>query len=367
MAAMDFSPTDAQRDIGELARKLFAAQCTPAVLKAVEATPERFHKKLWHDLAGAGLLGAALPEEFGGSGHGLLELCTLLQEAGAAVAPIPLWSTLVVASTIAQFGSEAQKKRLLSGVIAGETILTAALAEPGEPDPSKVRTAVRAGLLSGSKEHVPWLNLAQRVLVPAQLESGEIGLFLVDARAAGVTSTGYVTTTGETQHRLTFENVRVESEDVVAAPLAWLLQRALVGLCALELGIVERALQMTAAYTAQRQQFDRPIATFQAVSQRAADAYIDVETVKLATWNAAWRLAHDLPATREIAIAKYWAAEAGHRVVYAAQHLHGGLGFDLDYPLYRYYLQSRQIELTLGGATLHAARLGAELAREEAT
>jgi alkylation response protein AidB-like acyl-CoA dehydrogenase len=123
---------------------------------------------------------------------------------------------------------------------------------------------------------------------------------------------------------------------------------------------------MTAEYTTQRQQFDRPIATFQAVSQRAADAYIDVETVRLATWAAAWRLANDVPAAREAVIAKYWAAEAGHRVVYAAQHLHGGIGFDVDYPLHRYYLWSRQIELTLGGASQQIARLGAELAKEDA-
>jgi alkylation response protein AidB-like acyl-CoA dehydrogenase len=372
---MDFAPTDNQRDIGELARKLFAAQCTPAVLKAVEATPERFHKKLWADLAAAGLLGAALPEDFGGSGNGLLELCTLLQEAGAAVAPIPLWATLVTgAAPIAQFGTEAQKKRFLPGVVAGTTILTAALTEPGETDPTKLHTTAKSGggawLLSGQKVFVPWLALAERVLVPAKLESGDTGLFLVDPKAAGVTRLAYVTTTGETQHTITLENVRVENDDVLAGDkgrtaLDWILQRALVGLCAFELGVAERALAMTAADTTQRQQFDRPIATFQAVSQRAADAYVDVETVKLATWNAAWRLEHGEPAAREVAIAKYWAAEAGHRVVYAAQHLHGGMGFDLDYPLYRYYLASRQIELTLGGATVQLARLGADLAHEE--
>jgi alkylation response protein AidB-like acyl-CoA dehydrogenase len=225
-------------------------------------------------------------------------------------------------------------------------------------------------LLSGQKVFVPWLALAERVLVPAKLESGDTGLFLVDPKAAGVTRLAYVTTTGETQHTITLENVRVENDDVLAGDkgrtaLDWILQRALVGLCAFELGVAERALAMTAAYTTQRQQFDRPIATFQAVSQRAADAYVDVETVKLATWNAAWRLEHGEPAAREVAIAKYWAAEAGHRVVYAAQHLHGGMGFDLDYPLYRYYLASRQIELTLGGATVQLARLGADLAHEE--
>jgi alkylation response protein AidB-like acyl-CoA dehydrogenase len=119
---------------------------------------------------------------------------------------------------------------------------------------------------------------------------------------------------------------------------------------------------MTAAYAATRQQFDRPIATFQAVSQRAADAYIDVESIRVTTWQAAWRLSSGLPAAEAVSIAKYFAAEAGHRVVYAAQHLHAGMGFDLEYPLHRYYLWSKQIELTLGCASQHLALLGQLLA-----
>lgn len=119
---------------------------------------------------------------------------------------------------------------------------------------------------------------------------------------------------------------------------------------------------MTASYTTTRHQFERPIATFQAVSQRAADAYVDVEAIRVTTWQAAWRLEQDLPAAEAVSTAKLFAAEAGHRVVYAAQHLHGGMGFDVEYPLYRHYLRSKQIELTLGSASVHLARLGQALA-----
>ena len=97
---------------------------------------------------------------------------------------------------------------------------------------------------------------------------------------------------------------------------------------------------------------------FQAVGHRAADAYIDTEAVRLAAWQAAWRLAEGLPAAREVAIAKYWASEGGNRVVHAAQHLHGGVGVDREYPLHRYFLMARQLELTLGGATEQLLRLG---------
>ena len=134
------------------------------------------------------------------------------------------------------------------------------------------------------------------------------------------------------------------------AIVEWLVDRALLGLCALALGVVDRALRITAQYTTQRKQFDRPIASFQAVQQRAADAWIDVESIRLTTWQAAWRLDAGLPASEEIRVAKFWASDAGHRIVYTAQHLHGGIGADVDYPIHRYYLWSKTIELTLGSA-----------------
>ena len=90
------------------------------------------------------------------------------------------------------------------------------------------------------------------------------------------------------------------------------------------------------------------------MGQRAADAYIDTEAVRLTAWQAAWRLSEGRPATEEVAVAKFWAAEGGQRVAHAAQHLHGGIGVDLDYPLHRYFLWAKQLELTLGGATAPA-------------
>jgi alkylation response protein AidB-like acyl-CoA dehydrogenase len=168
---------------------------------------------------------------------------------------------------------------------------------------------------------------------------------------------------------MTLAGARVEQASLLGDPehgaelLEWTCQRAIAGLCALQVGIAERALRMTAEYTSTRKQFDRPIGSFQAVHQRAGDAYVDVEAMRLTTWQAAFRLARGLPAQSEVAVAKYWAAEGGSRVTYAAQHLHGGIGMDLDYPLHRYYLWARQLELTLGSASVHLERLGNELAR----
>jgi hypothetical protein len=373
---MDFSFTEAQRAVADLARKIFTERVTKEALEAAEADPDGIDRRLWTDLAAAGLLGTALPESEGGSGHGFLELCALLAEAGAAVAPVPLWPTLVLgALPVAALGTAAQRARWLPGVGSGEVILTAALAEAGSTDPARPETtATPAGAgftLTGTKICVPAAHLAARVLVPARAADGAVGVFLLDPRGAGVALERAVATTGEPQFHLTMTGAPVAAADVLAAPAAggaavtWMAERGTVGLCALELGVAERALRLTAAYTTTRRQFDRPIATFQAVAQRAADAYIDVESIRLTLWKAAFRLAQGLPAAESVAIAKIRAAEAGHRVVYAAQHLHGGIGFDRDYPLHRHYLWSKQIELTLGSASIHLARLGAALAGGE--
>jgi alkylation response protein AidB-like acyl-CoA dehydrogenase len=146
------------------------------------------------------------------------------------------------------------------------------------------------------------------------------------------------------------------------AVIEWLLARGTVGLCAAQLGVAERALELTAEYARTRVQFDRPIGSFQAVAQRLADAYIDVEAIRLTLWQAAWRLSAGLPCDTEVATAKFWAADGGHRVAHTAVHIHGGVGIDLDHPLHRYFVAAKRNEFTLGGATAQLRRIGAVLA-----
>jgi alkylation response protein AidB-like acyl-CoA dehydrogenase len=369
---MDFSFTEAQSAVADLARKIFAERVTHASLKALESAGERFDPKLWGELASTGLLGTSLPEGAGGSGHGVLELCALLAEAGAAIAPVPLWSTLVPALAIGRYGSPELTGWLLPRVVAGEAQLALALEEDGAVDPLEVgaRAEAAAGgfTLRGVKINVPDAHRAERVLVSARSDAG-VGLFAVDPSGPGITLTRGRATTGEPVFALALDGARVAATDVLAAPgaageaaLVFTLERALVGLAALELGVAERALRLTATYTSSRQQFERPIAMFQAVSQRAADAYIDVECIRLATYHAAFLLDAGEGALAAARTAKLWAGEAGHRVVYAAQHLHGGMGFDLDYPVHRHYVLSRHLGLTLGSSMHHVTALGARLA-----
>ncbi|HYY06443.1 MAG TPA: acyl-CoA dehydrogenase family protein [Candidatus Limnocylindria bacterium] len=364
---MDFALSPEQEALRELARRILADHATHERLKLVEAGADWFDRAAWEALAGARLLGTAIPEESGGSGLGFLELCLLLEEMGRAVAPVPAWPTLVLgALPLARFGTRAQRAAFLPGVASGEVVLTAALVEPEAEDPLHPTTAARRDgtrwRLDGAKTCVPAAHLAARVLVPARTAAGAAALFLVDPRGAGVRVERQTATNREPLGHLTLAAADGEELPGGAAALAWLVEHATVGLCALQVGVTDRALRMTAEYTTGREQFGRPIASFQAVQQRAADAYIDAEAIRLTTWQAAWRLAADRPASTEVAIAKFWASEAAHRVVYAAQHLHGGIGVDVDYPLHRYYLWSKQIELTLGSGTRQLARLGAQLA-----
>ena len=369
---MDLGFTEDQEALRDLAARILAAHTTTDRLKQAEADPDRFDRTLWAELARANLLGVGIAEEHGGIGGGLVEICLLLEQAGAAVAPVPIWPTLVLgARTIARHGSERLRNDLLPRVSSGDVVLTAALAEPGAGDPTRPATTATwegdAWRLEGAKTALPAAHLAERILVPAR-SNGGIGLFLLDPRAGGVTLERRLSTSGEILSLLTLDGPAVPEDDVLIDPgeesdaLALLRDEALTGICALQVGIAERALRMTASYLSEREQFGRPLAKFQAVQQRAADAYIDVEAMRWTMWQAAWMLDEGLPAGDEVAIAKYWAAEGGHRVLAAAQHLHGGVGVDMEYPLHRYTLGAKHLELMLGGASPHLARLGSAMA-----
>jgi alkylation response protein AidB-like acyl-CoA dehydrogenase len=369
---MDFSFSEEQQEIQGLAAQILGDKVTHERLKEIEASPDWFDRDLWAELVKAGLVGIALPEDVGGGGFGILEAGLILEEIGRTVAPVPFLPTVVLgAMPIAEFGSDEQRKRLLPGVTEGDTILTAALAEELNLDPAApTTTATDKGgnwTVTGSKTLVPAAHLAASILVPASTGDGAVGVFLVDPKGAGVELERLITTSGEPQFNVTFTDATAEplgNPSDGKAIVDWIVERATAALCSVQLGVCEQALKMTAEYTSTREQFERPLAAFQAVAQRAADAYIDTEGVRLTAWQAVWRLAEGLPAANELAVAKFWASEGGQRVVHAAQHLHGGIGVDVDYPLHRYFLWAKQCELTLGSATPQLVKLGKALADE---
>jgi alkylation response protein AidB-like acyl-CoA dehydrogenase len=365
---VDFSLTEEQQELSDLARRILSDRMTMTRLKERDNSEDWYDAETWRELAKANLLGIAIPEAHGGLGLGLLDLCLVLREVGRAVAPLPAVSTLVAAAMpIARFGTEEQQA-VLSQVASGDVILTGAFQEYGAEASDPHTTATRDGdgwRLDGVKTAVPAMNVAESMVASARVDGGGTGLFVVPVTAQGVTAARQKTTGQEPVFEVRLDGARgsrLGGDDA----LDWTLARTTIALCAVASGAADEALRITAQYTTERKQFDRAIGTFQAVGQRMADSYIDNQAIELTMLQAATHLdeGRDVPA--EVATAKFWAADGGSRIGHAALHVHGGISIDLDYPIHRYFLWLKQIEFTLGAATPQLVTLGRWLAETPA-
>ena len=356
---MDFSLSEAQGELAGLARKIVAERDAP-----------------WADLAAAGVLAAGLPAGLGGAGLGLAEQCSVLIELGRAAADVPYLASVVLgAGAVAEFGSPGQQREWAGPAGQGSLVLTAALAEEdGDDLLSPSASAVRADggwVLSGVKTAVEFAPSASMFLVPASSPAGVL-VFGVAPSDAGVTVEPQSLTDFGSAGRVVLDGVSLAADRVLGASdrgaevVGWLAARATVGHCAMQAGVIERALELTAEHARTRVQFGKPIGAFQAVAQRLADAYIDAEAVRLTLWQAVWMLesgpaADPAAAALAVATAKFWAAEAGHRVAHTAVHVHGGMGIDTSYPVHRYFTAAKHHEFALGGATAQLRRIGSAI------
>ncbi|MDP6980955.1 MAG: acyl-CoA dehydrogenase family protein [Myxococcota bacterium] len=373
---MDFSFTEDQQAVRDLAVQIFSDCCTHERSKELEDEGAWFDEALWAELANSNLTSIAVPEELGGSGMGLVELALLLQEVGRYCAPVPLLETGVLgALTLTRHGNEAQRKQWLVPVVDDAAVLTAALEEEGCSDPARPKLrAVADGdgwRLDGSKSRVVAAGKAHGILVPARFEDGRVGLFVVSPEAEGLEISEQRSITWQIQGQLDFTSVRVERDALVGdessgeAIVREMADVARLGAAAQMLGVGEEALQRTAAYLTERKQFGRQLGSFQAVQMRCADAYIDLEGMRSTLWQAVWRVSEGLRAGAEVHAAKWWAARAGDRVLHSVQHLHGGIGSDIDYPIHRYFLWSQQLMSQFGGGSQQLAALGALLVSDD--
>ncbi|MDT5183815.1 MAG: 3-oxocholest-4-en-26-oyl-CoA dehydrogenase beta subunit [Mycobacterium sp.] len=362
---MDFSMTEAADDLGGLARTITESVCTAEHQRELDGLEQRFDRDLWGKLIEADILSTAAPESLGGGGFGVLEQAAVLVALGRQLAAVPYLESVVLgAGALAKFGSQSLQQEWATPAINGEKILAVALdGEMGEgpvqaqssgPDGSDYR-------LTGTRTQVFYGPVADAFLVPAETDSGT-RVFVVAASDAGVSVTSLNTTGHGSVAQLELHGVEaarvVGGDDVVA----WLTTHGALGRSAYQLGVLERALELTSTYAREREQFDRPIGSFQAVSSRLADGYIDVKGLRLTVTQAAWRLSEDLPADVEVGTAAFWAADAGHRVAHTTVHVHGGVGIDLDHPVHRYFLAAKQTEFAVGSATGQLLRIGRELA-----
>lgn len=295
---MDFTLTEAQRELAALTRKILDSSDSP-----------------WPDLVKSGVVPED-PAEFG-----VLEHCAVQVELGRAVATVPYLPTVLAQQALQQFDTPRPG-----------TVLSVALAEDS----------------TGAKTTVPFATTASAFLVAHDNQ-----VFLVEAEDLEISAQELVD--GSDAGTFEFTGGRL----IEGLTPDWLSTRYTVGLCAFQLGVTERALELTAEYARTRVQFDRPIGSFQAVAQRLADAYIDVAAIRLTLWQAAWRLSEGLDAAAEVATAKFWAADAGHRVAHTAVHVHGGTGIDMSHEVHKYFTAAKRAEFELGGATAQLLKLSA--------
>jgi len=337
---MDFTFAPEADDAAELAASILDDHTTTERLKAVEAAGDRFDRELWATLNGAS--GGA----FDWADLGLVELCRILVEVGRTVAPLPLAVHGPAVLLLTDLGADVPNG-LITAAVSEERDALPAVPTTTSDDGSTVtgvKTLVRAGMV------------ADAFLVTASTPSG-VGVFLVAADAAGVERQAQHTSDGDVTALVTFSNAPATpvGDGTTAHRLGELLT---VAAAAEQLGVTEGALRLTADYAKTREQFGRPIGTFQAVGQRLADGFIDVLCQRLALWQAIWRLSEGLDASTEVAVAKLWAADAGHKLAHTTVHVHGGVGIDLDGEAHRYFTSAKRFEFVWGASTQQALNIG---------
>ncbi|MBT2402848.1 MULTISPECIES: acyl-CoA dehydrogenase family protein [unclassified Streptomyces] len=343
---MDFHPTEEHAAAAGLAARIFGDLATHDRLAAAGTGSDA---ELWKALTAAGLTAAV--EDIG-----LLGLVLLLEEQGRTTAQVPYAATCVYGiHAVAGHGSAEQRARLLPALGTGEAVATGAFPARGRI------TASPDGRITGTAPAVPWLREATHVLVP----DAEQTLWLVRTDAPGVRTRAVETTAPWSAGRLTLtgaQGERLGGADAYGQVLA----AARTAFAGLQAGVCAGALARAVEYTSTREQFGRPLSTNQGVMLRAADAYMDTEAIRVTAYEAAWRIDEGLPAREHALTAAWWASEAGKRVVHAGQHLHGGMGADLDHPVHRHFLWGRQLDAYLGCGSELLAELGALLAGETA-
>jgi alkylation response protein AidB-like acyl-CoA dehydrogenase len=370
---VDFTVSETQQEITALAgRVLRGARPVPVAAPpgatAQDGRDGGYDAGLWKELAQAGLLSLTLPERLGGDGLGIAEAGVLLAETGRAGAAVPVLATVATGVLpVARWAGRDLAGRLLAGVGTGDTVLTAALREPSQPRPAVPATTATlagdGGTVTGVKVGVPYAAEADWVLVPARLAAGGTAVVVINPGAAGVSTMRTPSSAGDPEYTLRLAATPVAGVLGDAAgeedPVTGLYQLAVAAACCVADGALAAALALTTEHLRTRQQFGRPLATFQAAAQHIADVYVDARTLHLASLSACWRLAAGLDAGPDLDVAAYWLAEHGPAAMRTCHHLHGGTGMDVSYPLARLSALVKDLARYTGGAEYGLDRLGA--------
>ena len=355
---MDFSISEERQELVDAAERVFAQYCDDDQIKALSEQSGPVHEHLWQQLAETGMLGLGIGESCGGMGLGLVELCLMLELQGRFVAPVPLLATLVeCALVIDQSDNASLRAAVLPRVVDGTLKLSPARPFRGLTSHPPLTARLRSDsqwTLNGVSGMAPYAAVADGFVVAAPVAEHDMLIAYCPRETAGVEVVEQRSISNEVGGQVRFENVDLSPEHVLASGTAGRrladrqAQQTRIGLAALQVGTLAEALQRTAVYVSERKQFGRPLGAFQAVSQRAADAYMAVEALRGVYLRALSDIDHSRDFALSSRVAKYWVGEAGHRAAHAALHLHGGIGQDLDYPIHRYFLWAKSAERYLG-------------------
>jgi alkylation response protein AidB-like acyl-CoA dehydrogenase len=364
---MDFSELSHQSEIRDSLDKIFNEHCSQERLKKYDSN-FKHDKNLLSILASKGYLGLGLNEKYGGSGEDLYDLGILFERLGYHATPLSLSGCLVdVAQTIQKFSNEEFCNEILGSIIAGE-IYTSAILEPSNQDPENPITTAKIEddqlIISGTKYLSEISSIAKSILISANSNEGVL-LILVDTDQVKLTELN--STANSPLFKVELDSVRVDRESIIhekgrgLEALRYLIQINMVMRSYISLGVTEKMTSLIAGYTSEREQFGRVIGTFQAVSHRAADCFIELECLRLVNQQAAINLNTNLDCENQALVSKIWAGNACHKISYSAQHLHGGMGVDKDYVLWRYCLLAKECELINGSSSQNIDRLGENL------
>ncbi|MFF5258284.1 acyl-CoA dehydrogenase family protein [Actinomadura viridis] len=363
---MDLTLTEDQELIVSTARELLAARAGTAGARAMEDDPAGYSAGLWKEMVELGWTGLALPEEHGGVGGDFLEVCLLFEQLGYALVPSPLLPTVACcALPIARYGTPAQQAEWLGSIARGRVMSHTPVPWDRPPGEGPWATATGTGdvEIDGTALFVPYAHAAESLLVVADLEE-EPRAFLVDADAPGVTPEPVAGVGLDRPHRVEFAGVRVPGDRLLGADRAAVDAISLYGAaatCAEMVGAAQRVLDMTVEYATGREQFGRPIGSFQAVQHHCADMAIDVLGSRFLAFEAIWRLAAERDAAEEVSMAKAWVSEAYERVCALGHQVHGAIGFTQEHDLHLFSRHAMASALAFGDEDLHYERVAGRL------
>jgi len=370
---MDLDFNEEQRILQRSARDFLREKCPKSLVREMIRDEKGYPEWLWKEMADLGWLGVSIPEEYGGTGGDFLDLAILLEAMGEACLTSPFFSTVVLgAEALLLAGKEEQKKKFLPRVVEGALLLALAAIEPGEWYLATGSNTIASRDLDGyrvrgTKYFVENAHVADYMILLAQTEKKEMTLFLVDGKCPGIRFETVQTLGNERQSTVIFQDTRLPEANTLgrageASRLMEVLQeRASVAKSLEMLGLMKVAFDMTLAYAKEREQFGRPIGSFQAIQHHCADMAVDMDSSRLLTYQAAWKTAQGLPASKESAMAKAWTSNAACRLTRLAHQVHGAVAFCDEHDLHLYYRKAKAAAIAFGDGEYHFEKVAEHL------